>query len=152
MVANGVELAWIVEKPGPIESQPVRLVRRTVPSPGPGEVRVWVEACGVCRTDLHLAEGDLAPHHPGTVPGHEVVGTVDALGPEAARFAIGSRIGIAWLRHTCGACRYCRAGRENLCPNSAYTGWDADGGFAEHTVAPEAFAYPGCPLPAPQRW
>ncbi|WP_436791297.1 zinc-dependent alcohol dehydrogenase family protein [Yinghuangia sp. YIM S10712] len=143
MVAKGVEveLAWIVEDPGPIETQPLRRVRRAVPSPGPGEVRVRVEACGVCRTDLHLAEGDLAPHRPGTVPGHEVVGSVDALGPQASRFAIGSRVGIAWLRHTCGACRYCRAGRENLCPYSAYTGWDADGGFAEHAVVPEAFAY-----------
>lgn len=145
MVATGTEFAWAVEKPGPIGTRPLRRVRRAVPEPGPGEVRVGVEACGVCRTDLHLAEGDLAPHRPGTVPGHEVVGTVDALGPGASRFAIGARIGIAWLRHTCGVCRYCRAGRENLCPNSAYTGWDADGGFAEHAVVPEAFAYP---LPA----
>ncbi|UGQ15676.1 zinc-dependent alcohol dehydrogenase family protein [Yinghuangia sp. ASG 101] len=124
-----------------MDTRPLRPVRRAVPLPGPGEVRVRVEACGVCRTDLHLAEGDLAPHRPGTVPGHEVVGTVDMTGPSATRFAIGDRIGIAWLRHTCGTCRYCRAGRENLCPYSAYTGWDADGGFAGHAVVPEDFAY-----------
>ena len=100
-----------------------------------------VSACGVCRTDLHLAEGDLAPHRPRTVPGHEVVGVVDALGPGADRFAVGDRIGIAWLRGTCGRCRWCRSGRENLCPDATFTGWDADGGYAELTVVPEAYAY-----------
>lgn len=138
----GTERAWIVESPGPVAGGPLRAVRRPVPEPGPGEVRVRIEACGVCRTDLHLAEGDLAPHRAGTVPGHEVVGRVDAVGANAARFALGDRIGIAWLRHTCGECKYCAAGRENLCPNSAYTGWDADGGFAEHAVVPVEFAYP----------
>ncbi|MDI2127534.1 zinc-dependent alcohol dehydrogenase family protein [Yinghuangia seranimata] len=136
------ERAWIVETPGPIAGRPLREVQRAVPEPGPGEVRVRVEACGVCRTDLHLAEGDLAPRRPGTVPGHEVVGVVDALGPGAVRFAPGDRLGVAWLRHTCGVCGYCRAGRENLCEASTYTGWDADGGFAEHAVVPEDFAYP----------
>lgn len=139
------ELAWIVEAPGPIAGRPLRAVRRRPPEPGPGEVRVRVQACGVCRTDLHLAEGDLAPHRHRAVPGHEVVGEVDALGPGTSLFRPGDRIGIAWLRHTCGTCRYCRAGRENLCPASQYTGWDADGGFAEHAVVPEDFAYP---LPA----
>ncbi|NUP34118.1 MAG: zinc-dependent alcohol dehydrogenase family protein [Streptomycetaceae bacterium] len=139
---SGTERAWIVETPGPVATGPLRAVRRPVPEPGPGEVRVRVEACGVCRTDLHLAEGDLAPHRPGTVPGHEVVGRVDAAGANATRFALGDRIGIAWLRHTCGECKYCTAGRENLCPNSTYTGWDADGGFAEHAVVPQEFAYP----------
>ena len=100
-----------------------------------------VQACGVCRTDLHLAEGDLAPRRPRTVPGHEVVGVVDALGPDAARFAVGDRIGVAWLRGTCGRCRWCRAGRENLCPQATFTGWDADGGYAEYAVVPEAYAY-----------
>jgi propanol-preferring alcohol dehydrogenase len=111
------------------------------PEPGAGEVRVRVTACGVCRTDLHLAEGDLVPRRRGTVPGHEIVGIVDAAGPGAARFAVGDRIGIAWLRGTCGRCRWCRTGRENLCPDAAFTGWDADGGYAEHAVVPEAFAY-----------
>ena len=100
-----------------------------------------VAACGVCRTDLHLAEGDLLPRRHGIVPGHEIVGVVDALGADTSRFALGDRIGIAWLRGTCGRCRWCRSGRENLCPDAAFTGWDADGGYAEYAVVPEAFAY-----------
>ena len=100
-----------------------------------------VAACGVCRTDLHLAEGDLSPRRHGVVPGHEIVGVVDALGADTSRFALGDRIGIAWLRGTCGRCRWCRSGRENLCPDAAFTGWDADGGYAEYAVVPEAFAY-----------
>jgi len=102
---------------------------------------VKVAACGVCRTDLHLAEGDLSPRRHGIVPGHEIVGVVDALGADTSRFALGDRIGIAWLRGTCGRCRWCRSGRENLCPDAAFTGWDADGGYAEYAVVPEAFAY-----------
>lgn len=120
---------------------PLAQVDRDDPEPGAGEVRVRVSACGVCRTDLHLAEGDLAPHHPGMVPGHEIVGVVDALGTGTRRFAIGDRIGIAWLRGTCGRCRFCRTGRENLCPDARFTGWDADGGYAEYAVVPEAYAY-----------
>ena len=104
-------------------------------------MRVRVHACGVCRTDLHLAEGDLAPKAPGVVPGHEVVGTVDELGEGARRFRIGERIGIAWLRHTCGVCRFCANGAENLCVAPGFTGWDADGGFAEYAVVPEGYAY-----------
>ena len=102
--------AWAVTEPGPIDSGPVAAVERAVPEPGQGEVRARVSVCGVCRTDLHLAEGDLPPKRPGVVPGHEVVGAVDALGPGATRFALGERIGIAWLRHTCGVCRFCRRG------------------------------------------
>jgi propanol-preferring alcohol dehydrogenase len=133
--------AWVVERPGPLDGRPLRAVERAGPEPGPGEVRVRVRACGVCRTDLHLVEGDLAPRRAATVPGHEVVGVVDALGPAATRFSIGDRIGIAWLRDTCGRCRWCRTGRENLCPDATFTGWDADGGYAEQAVVPEAFAY-----------
>ncbi|GAA4677809.1 zinc-binding alcohol dehydrogenase family protein [Pseudonocardia yuanmonensis] len=133
--------AWIVRRPGPVVAGPLARVDREDPEPGAGEVRVRVSACGVCRTDLHLAEGDLPPHHPGTVPGHEVVGVVDALGTGTRRFAIGDRIGIAWLRGTCGRCRFCRTGRENLCPDARFTGWDADGGYAEYAVVPEAYAY-----------
>ena len=134
--------AWVVQRPGPIESGPLRAVERDVPEPGPGEVRIRVRTCGVCRTDLHLAEGDLTPRRPAaTVPGHEIVGVVDALGPDAVRFAAGDRIGVAWLRGTCGRCRWCRTGRENLCPDAVFTGWDADGGYAEYAVVPEAFAY-----------
>jgi propanol-preferring alcohol dehydrogenase len=100
-----------------------------------------VSACGVCRTDLHLAEGDLAPHRARTVPGHEVVGMVEEVGPGSERFALGQRIGIAWLRSTCGRCHWCRRGAENLCVSPRFTGWDADGGFAEYAVVDEAYAY-----------
>ncbi|MEU9116808.1 zinc-dependent alcohol dehydrogenase family protein [Streptomyces sp. NPDC048483] len=136
---------WVVERPGPMGSGPLAAVRRDVPEPGPGELLLRVEACGVCRTDLHLAEGDLAPHRPSTVPGHEIVGRVVAAGAEVTRFRAGDRVGGAWLRGTCGSCRYCRAGRENLCPASRYTGWDADGGFADAALVPADYAYP---LPA----
>jgi alcohol dehydrogenase, propanol-preferring len=133
---------WAVERPGPIATRSLRHVRRTVHGPGPDELLLRVEACGVCRTDLHLAEGDLPPHRPSTVPGHEVVGRVVATGEAVTGFRVGDRAGVAWLRATCGRCRYCRLGRENLCPRSLYTGWDADGGFADVTLAPEAYAYP----------
>ncbi len=133
--------AWTVSDPRPVGEGPLRLVELPVPRPGPREVLVRVRACGVCRTDLHVVEGDLAPHRSPVVPGHEVVGEVAALGPGARRFAVGDRVGIAWLRATCGSCRWCRSGRENLCPDSRYTGWDEDGGYAEYAVVPEAFAY-----------
>ncbi len=134
-------LAWVVDRPGPVSTGPLRRADRPVPEPGPGEVRVQVLACGVCRTDLHLAEGDLPVHRPQTTPGHEVVGRVDALGPGTSRFAVGDRIGIAWLRGTCGRCRFCRSGRENLCPAATFTGWDADGGYADYATVAEGFAY-----------
>src|SRR5947207_808112 len=126
--------AWAVKAPGPIDSTPLELVERPPPEPEPGQIRMRVSVCGVCRTDLHLAEGDLAPRRPGVVPGHEVVGVVDALGEGAGRFALGERAGIAWLRRTCGRCRWCRRGAENLCPDPRFTGWDADGGYAESAV------------------
>jgi propanol-preferring alcohol dehydrogenase len=134
--------AWAVHQPGPIDGGPLIRVDRPVPEPGAGEVRVRVSACGVCRTDLHLAEGDLAPHGHDVVPGHEIVGVVDALGSGASRFAVGDRVGIAWLRGTCGRCRFCRRGDENLCLEPRFTGWDADGGYAEHAVVDEAYAHP----------
>ena len=140
-MAGDTMRAWIVAAPGPIDGDPLRLVELPVPEPGPGEVRVRVTHCGVCRTDLHLAEGDLPPHRPNTVPGHEVVGTVDALGPGSSRFGMGARVGIAWLRWTDGTCRFCTRGKENLCLSPAFTGWDADGGYAEYATVPEAFAY-----------
>jgi propanol-preferring alcohol dehydrogenase len=132
---------WAVERPGPMDSRPLRQVRRAVPSPGPGEVLVKVLACGVCRTDLHLCEGDLPPRRPGVVPGHQVVGEVVDRAAGADRFQLGDRIGIAWLRGTDGSCEFCRSGAENLCPRSTYTGWDADGGFAEFAVVPQDYAY-----------
>jgi propanol-preferring alcohol dehydrogenase len=133
--------AWVVAAPRPVGEGPLRLVEIPVPEPGPGEALVRVAACGVCRTDLHVVEGDLQPHRLPVVPGHEVVGEVVQLGPGCRRLAVGDRVGIAWLRSTCGSCRWCRSGRENLCPDSRYTGWDADGGYAEYAVVPEAFAY-----------
>lgn len=129
---------WQVERPGPIETAPLRFTQRPAPEPSDGELLVRVVACGVCRTDLHVAEGDLPVHQPGVVPGHEVVGEVVAA---AGDFAIGDRVGIAWLRYTCGTCAYCRRGAENLCPRSKYTGWDADGGYAEYATVPAAYAY-----------
>ncbi len=113
--------------------------------PGPGEIRVRVLACGVCRTDLHIVDGDLPPHRLPIVPGHEIVGVVDATGPSAERFSNGSRVGVPWLAWTCGECRYCRSGRENLCDRGRFTGYDRNGGYAEFTVADERFALP---LPA----
>ncbi|TXC98424.1 zinc-dependent alcohol dehydrogenase family protein [Streptomyces sp. ISID311] len=133
---------WAVHRPGPVSSGPLTFVRRPTPEPGPGDLLLRVEACGVCRTDLHLAEGDLPPHRTATVPGHEIVGRVVATGEAVTQFRVGDRAGGAWLRATCGVCRYCRAGHENLCPDSRYTGWDADGGFAEAALVPAAYAYP----------
>lgn len=118
---------------------PLHGVTTPVPEPAAGELLVRVLACGVCRTDLHVAEGDLPVHRTGVVPGHEVVGDVVAIG-STAEFAVGDRVGIPWLRGTCGICRFCRRGDENLCASSVYTGWDADGGYAEYTVVPSDYA------------
>src|SRR5690242_11790609 len=134
--------AWRVDRPGPPEIREFGMRTEGVPHPAPGELLVRVRACGVCRTDLHVVEGDLPVHRPGVVPGHEVVGEVAGAG--TGGFAAGERVGIAWLRGTCGVCRYCRRGTkntENLCPASTYTGWDADGGYAEFTTVPAAFAH-----------
>ncbi len=135
--------AWRVRRPGPMRSGPLEFDGAAeVPQPGPADLLVAVRACGVCRTDLHVTEGDLAVHHPGVTPGHEVVGEVVALGADAGGgYAVGDRVGIAWLRHTCGVCEYCRRGSENLCPNSRYTGWDADGGYADFATVPADFAH-----------
>ncbi|HUI49861.1 MAG TPA: zinc-dependent alcohol dehydrogenase family protein [Acidimicrobiia bacterium] len=133
--------AWVVAEPGPIDDHPLELVERPIPDPRPGQIRVRVHTCGVCRTDLHLAEGDLSPRRTRTTPGHEVVGVVDAHGEGAGRFRTGSRVGVPWLAHTCGVCRFCTSGRENLCVAPAFTGWDVDGGYAEYLVADEAYVY-----------
>jgi propanol-preferring alcohol dehydrogenase len=119
----------------------MRQTRKPIPGPGPGQVLVAVHVCGVCRTDLHVVEGDLPLHRSPVVPGHEVVGRVADLGAGVDRFQVGARVGVAWLRSTCGVCRWCRSGAENLCPRSEYTGWDADGGYAEFTVVPAGYAY-----------
>lgn len=141
--------AWRVRRPGPVRTRPLERATVDIPRPGPGELLVAVRACGVCRTDLHVAEGDLPVHRAGVIPGHEVVGEVIDAGEIVedcgAEFTVGDRVGIAWLRHTCGRCRYCARGAENLCPHSRYTGWDADGGYAEFATVPAAYAHP---LPA----
>jgi propanol-preferring alcohol dehydrogenase len=134
-------LAWEVERPGPVDGGPLVRVDKDVPEPAAGEVRVRVRVCGVCRTDLHVAEGDLPVHRARVTPGHEIVGTVDALGPGAQRWRLGDRIGVPWLAHTCGTCRFCTTGRENLCLAPRFTGWDVDGGYAEYAVVDEAYAY-----------
>lgn len=133
--------AIVLDKPSPIEMEPLVQADLPVPVAARGEILVRVIACGVCRTDLHVAEGDLAPKRPRVVPGHEIVGVVEALGRDAGRFKAGDRVGIAWLRETDGTCRYCRKGRENLCPNARFTGWDRDGGYAEFAVVREDYAY-----------
>jgi len=133
--------AMAIEIPAPIETSPLRSLDIEKPSPRAGEILVRVRACGVCRTDLHVAEGELAPKHRRMIPGHEVVGVVDAIGEGCSRFPVGARVGIAWLRETCGQCSYCVRDRENLCINARFTGWDADGGYAEWAVVREDFAY-----------
>jgi propanol-preferring alcohol dehydrogenase len=124
----------------PIASRPLALVERPDPSPGPGEVRVRVHACGCCRTDLHVVEGELVLPRLPIVPGHQVVGEVEALGDGSARFAVGDRVGVPWLHRACGVCEFCVRGEENLCVAAEFTGWTVDGGYADVLVAPEAFA------------
>jgi propanol-preferring alcohol dehydrogenase len=126
---------------------PLEAVERDIPEPGPGDLIVRVRACGVCRTDLHLVDGELPEPRLPIVPGHEIVGTVERLGPEAAAqdgpgFREGDRVGIPWLGHTCGACRFCRAGRENLCVQALFTGYQLDGGYAEYARAEARFCFP----------
>lgn len=135
--------AWQVTQPGPITgpTAPLELVTKPVPTPQIGEMLVRVLTCGICHTDLHVSEGDLPVHHQHVTPGHEIVGEVVANGPATSRFKLGERVGIPWLRWTCGVCRYCRSGQENLCPKSQYTGWDHDGGYAQYVTVPEGFAY-----------
>ncbi len=133
--------AMLLRAQAPIASAPLGATALPTPEPGPGELRVRVRACATCRTDLHVIEGDLAPRRLPLIPGHQAVGEVEALGTGAHRFRRGDRVGVAWLRQTCGTCRFCVAGRENLCEASAYTGWTHDGGFAQYALVPDAFAY-----------
>ena len=128
--------------PRPVEREPLVCSDLPTPEPGPGEVRVVVRACGVCHTDLHTVEGDLALPKLPLVPGHQIVGTVEARGKGATRFALGDRIGVPWLYHTCGRCEFCERGLENLCANAQFTGLHVDGGYAEAMTVPEGFAYP----------
>ncbi len=134
--------AMVLDAAAPIQRHPLRAAALPVPEPGPDEVLVRVAACGLCRTDLHLIEGELPLRRAPIVPGHQVVGRIERLGAGVTGRHAGERVGIAWLRRTCGTCAYCRADRENLCERAEFTGWDADGGYAEYALAPAAFAYP----------
>lgn len=133
--------ACVLQAPAKLETNPLEYGDVPDPLPGEGEVLVRVHACAVCRTDLHVVEGELPPRKSPVIPGHQVVGTVERLGKNAGRFAIGTRVGIAWLHKTDGTCQYCRAGAENLCDNPEFTGYSVDGGYAESIVAPESFVY-----------
>lgn len=137
--------AMVLDAPG----SPLRLAQLPVPQPAPGQILLQVEACGVCRTDLHLVDGELPRPRLPVVPGHEIVGRVAAVGDWVTGFAIGQRVGVPWLGWTCGTCRYCTSGQENLCDSARFTGYTLDGGYAEYTVADQryCFALPD-PLPA----
>lgn len=132
----------ILRAPRPAEENPLEPADLRLPEPGPGEVRLRVLACGVCHTDLHLAEGEIALPRLPVVPGHQVVGVVEAVGPDVAPGAAGTRVGVPWLYWACGRCEYCRRGQENLCPEARFTGQHADGGFGEAMIAPADFVYP----------
>lgn len=133
--------ACLLRKPASVETNPLDFGDAPKPEPGEGEVLVHVRACGVCRTDLHVVEGELAPRLSLVIPGHQIVGVVEKVGAGVARLRVGDRVGVAWLHWTCGVCEYCRAGKENLCENATFTGYTAAGGYAEFVTAPEAFAY-----------
>lgn len=122
--------------------QPLKLEMRPDPVPSSGEIRIKVEACAVCRTDLHVVDGELPDPRTPIVPGHEIVGRVDSIGDGVTGLEIGTRVGVAWLGHTCGHCPYCASGHENLCDQPAFTGYSRDGGFASHVIADAAFALP----------
>src|SRR3984885_5624544 len=134
--------ACVLRAAARIETNPLEFADVPIPQPGQGEVLVRVNFCGVCRTDLHVIEGELPPRKSPVIPGHQVVGTVEQFGSGARRFAAGARVGVAWLHHTDGTCEYCKAGAENLCDHPTFTGYTVDGGYAEYVVAPENFVYP----------
>ena len=134
--------ACLLRAPAPVSTNPLALAEVEPPEPAAGQVLVRVNACGVCRTDLHVVEGELPPRKSPLIPGHQVVGVIERMGEGARRFRAGDRVGIAWLHETDGVCEYCRAGHENLCEHATFTGYVVDGGYAEYALAPEAFVYP----------
>jgi propanol-preferring alcohol dehydrogenase len=133
--------AMVLEKQALLESLPLQAKDVPLPGPGPHEVRIRVSVCGVCRTDLHIVEGELPAHKLPLIPGHQIVGVIEGMGEEVTRWRGGERVGVPWLYRTCGECKYCLSGKENLCDNAAFTGYDADGGFAEYAIADEDFVY-----------
>jgi alcohol dehydrogenase, propanol-preferring len=134
--------AWTLARPAPVEQNPLTLTELPVPEPGEGQVLVKITACGICRTDLHVVEGELAPKQPNIVPGHQIVGVIERSGKNARRYREGARVGIPWLHKTCGICAFCKSGRENLCDSPTFTGYSVNGGFAEFALAEEDFVYP----------
>jgi alcohol dehydrogenase, propanol-preferring len=134
--------SMVLETPAKIEEQPLKAREYPVPEPQRGEIRIRVNACGLCRTDLHTVEGDLSLPRLPVIPGHQIVGVVEALGPDADGFREGDRAGVPWLHKTCGRCYFCLNGRENLCERAEFTGLHADGGFADYVVVRHDFAYP----------
>ena len=134
--------AWILEKQGPVEDRPLRLVQLPTPHPKENEVRLKILVCGICRTDIHIVEGDLPLKKSPIILGHEIVGVVDEVGNNVTRFCVGDKAGVYWLCSSCGQCKHCRAQQENYCPEIQCTGWDVDGGFAEYITIAEAYALP----------
>jgi propanol-preferring alcohol dehydrogenase len=132
----------VLDKAKDVHDRPLRLADVEKPAAGPGEIVVRVQACGVCRTDLHIVEGELPQHRERVIPGHQIVGVVEARGENATRFNSGDRVGMAWLHHTCQGCRFCDRGEENLCERAAFTGYDVNGGYADYAKVHENFAYP----------
>jgi propanol-preferring alcohol dehydrogenase len=133
--------AWLLHKPGPVAERPLTITEVITPAPGDDELLVRVQACGICRTDLHVIEGELPERRSPLIPGHQIVGRVTARGARVRDFAVGDRVGVAWLNHTCGACEFCCSKRENLCEQPQFTGWTVDGGYAEYALAPASFTY-----------
>jgi propanol-preferring alcohol dehydrogenase len=134
--------AMVLAESGPIEENPLLLSEVPNPKPGPGEILIRVKCCGICHTELHTVEGELADVKFPITPGHQVVGIVEKRGKDASRFSPGERVGAAWLYSACGQCRFCLGGKENLCENARFTGFHVDGGYAEYLRIPEKFAYP----------
>jgi propanol-preferring alcohol dehydrogenase len=134
--------ACVLRSPAPIETNPLEYIEALKPHPSANQVLVRVNACGICRTDLHVIEGELKPRKSPIIPGHQVVGNIEAAGANATRYPLGTRVGIAWLHSTDGTCEYCAAGKENLCDNPSFTGYTVDGGYAEYALAEEGFVYP----------
>jgi propanol-preferring alcohol dehydrogenase len=133
--------AIVLDKQESLQKKPLNLKELPIPEPGPFEVRIRVSVCGVCRTDLHVVEGELPAHKSPLIPGHQIVGKIDKMGEKVTIWRIGERVGVPWLHKTCGKCKYCLRGQENLCAEALFTGYDVDGGFAAYTVAPEDFVY-----------
>lgn len=133
--------AWTLKTPASVDQRPLVLAKRPTPIAREDELLIRVSACGICRTDLHVVEGELPVRLSPVIPGHQVVGRVTALGSHVEDFAVNDRVGVAWLNRTCGQCKYCLSGRENLCAQALFTGWSVNGGFAEYIVAPASFTY-----------